>query len=127
MTDNVPTKANAAKLMKARLRADLSLALKARAPAEAALLRALIASIDNAEAPPPREGLASADVHDFHSGSAEVARLDLGDDQLRAIFLTEIAEREASAALIEGGGRSDRAQALRDEIDIMRRYAAHQD
>jgi uncharacterized protein YqeY len=120
-------RSDAGSVMKARLRADLRAALKARATGEAALLRALVAAIDNAEAPPPEAGRRSVDVHDFHSGSAEVARLELAGEQLRALFVAEIAEREIAAAQLASGGRGDRARMLLDEIDIVRRYLVRND
>lgn len=115
---------NAGLSMKARLRVDLRAALKAGAAGEAALLRALIATIDNAEARPFSADQRSADMKDFRSGEAEVARLDLDGDRLQTLFAAEIAEREAAAAQFAAAGADDRARRLLDEIDIVRRYAA---
>lgn len=54
---------DAAPAMKTRLRADLRAAMKAGRASEARLIRALVAAIDNAEAPPLPDGqLATANV-----------------------------------------------------------------
>ncbi|MEC5400310.1 hypothetical protein [Uliginosibacterium sp. H1] len=108
--------------MKDRLRGDLRTAMKARRAQEAALLRALIAVIDNAEAPP----LAAADdryrAHDFRSGSAEVERLLLDDARIRELLQAEVNERERVAADLERLGQGERAGALRTEALLTRRY-----
>jgi hypothetical protein len=61
--------------MKARLRADLRNAMKDRRTIEAKVIRALIAAIDNAEAPPVHEGQTALARHHFHGGSAKIKRL----------------------------------------------------
>jgi uncharacterized protein YqeY len=118
------TQENAGRSMKTLLRADLRAALKAGAAGDAALLRALIAAIDNAEAPPFSADQRSAGMKDFRAGAAEVARLDLDDDRLQTLFAAEIAEREAAASQLAAAGADERAKRLLDEIDIVRRYAA---
>lgn len=108
-----------ARAMKDRLRSDLKLALAARHRAEAAVVRALIAAIDNHEAPPlPDRHAAQSGC----SGPTEVARLSLDAETVRAILLEEIAERESAAARIESAGAADRAKALRAEVLLIRRY-----
>lgn len=112
---------DAANDMKARLRADLRIAMKDRRAGEAKLLRALVAAIDNAEAP-LGHGDKPVESHDFRSGSAEVERLRLGDTGVRDILAAEIDERERAAAELESLGMKDRAETLRDEILLARRY-----
>lgn len=110
--------------MKARLRDDLRAALKSQQPLEAKLIRALIAAIDNAEAPPTQNDRTEPDFHRFRSGSAEVERLLLDQTQVRQVLLTEIRERELAAAEFDRLEKHDRAAALRAEILIAQRYVA---
>lgn len=115
---------NVAREMKARLRADLTLAMKAGRKAEAVLIRELIGAIDNAEAAPDRAERASLVRHDFRSGSAEGIRRSLDHVQLRNILLAEIEERESGAVDFERLGESTRAEALQTAAAIARRYLA---
>ena len=57
--------------MKDRMRVDLRAALRDRRADDARLLRALVAAIDNAEAP-PLEGGRRVDQHRFEDRSAEI-------------------------------------------------------
>lgn len=113
---------DAAETMKARLRDDLRVALKDKRAADAKLIRALVAAIDNAEAPPAQEDAAGSAFHRFRSGSAEVERLLLDHAQVRQVLLAEIREREIAAAELERLEKHDRAAALRAEILIAQRY-----
>lgn len=115
---------DAAETMKARLRDDLRAALKDKRSPEAKLIRALIAAIDNAEAPPVQEDTAGPAFHRFRSGSAEVERLLLDQAQVCQVLLAEIHEREIAAAELERLEKTDRAAILRAEILIARRYLA---
>ncbi|MEZ2128074.1 MULTISPECIES: hypothetical protein [unclassified Sinorhizobium] len=108
--------------MKYRLRADLRAAMKAGRKREAALIRELIAAIDNAEAAPGRAERASLVRHDFSSGSAEVERLFLSKDQVRDLLLREIEKREQAAAEFGRLGEAEGADALRTEVLLSRRY-----
>jgi uncharacterized protein YqeY len=108
--------------MKARLRADLRTAMKDRRADEAKILRALVAALDNAEAPPIPAGQKAADLHHFHSGTAEVERLLLGEADVHQVLLAEIHERECAAAELEQLGKFERAQALRGEAALAKRY-----
>jgi hypothetical protein len=62
--------------------------------------------------------------HDFKAWSAEVARLLLNGARVNEILQAEIAEREHAAVEMERLQMPDRAEALRAEILIIRRYAA---
>lgn len=111
---------DAALSLKTRLRADLRTAMKDGRSAQARLLRALVAAIDNAEAPPIASG--ASPQHRFGDGSAEVERLLLGPDAVQTILLAEIAEREGAAQEMEQRGQADRASVLRAEAEIVRAY-----
>jgi len=108
--------------MKARLRADLRTAMKDRRTIEAKVIRALIAAIDNAEAPPAPEGQTALAHHRFRSGSAEIERLLLSGARVRGVIAADIHERERAAAEMERLGLMDRAEALRAELVIAKRY-----
>ena len=89
------TAPDAAHDIKTRMRADLKAAMAARQSAAVATLRTLIAAIDNSEAPAAPQ---TAQTHDFLSGSAEVARLELSREDIDRILHVEIAERAAEDA-----------------------------
>jgi uncharacterized protein YqeY len=108
--------------MKSRLRADLSSAMKVGRKREAALIRELIAAIDNAEVVPDRAERASLVRHDFRSGSAEVERLVLTKDQVCDLLLREIEKREQAAAEFGRLGRAEGANALQTEVLLAKRY-----
>jgi len=108
--------------MKARLRADLRTAMKDRRSIEAKVIRALIAAIDNAEAPPAHEGQTARAHHHFHSGSAEIERLLLSGARVHDLIVADIHERERAAAEMERLGMMDRADALRAEAAIAKHY-----
>jgi uncharacterized protein YqeY len=114
--------ADDAEQMKARLRADLVSAMKARRADEARVIRALVAALDNAEAPPLPAGQKPADINRFEDGSAEVARLALDAAQVRAVIAAELHEREAAAAEMERLGQGERAETLRAEVLVAGRY-----
>ena len=113
-----------AKAVKDLLRADLKAAMKAHNTAEALLLRALLAAIDNAEAPAQNAEQSSAMSRNFGEGAAEVDRLSLSRKQLDALLAGEIEAREHAAAEMEQVGRADRAELLRAEAALARRYLA---
>lgn len=108
--------------MKSRLRADLLTAMRCGRKLEVALIRELVAAIDNEEAPPRFAGLASSIRHEFGSGSAEVERLVLSDAQVRALLMKEIQTREQSANEFDRLGDVGRASALRAQALVAKRY-----
>ena len=65
--------------MQDRLRSDLRLAMSGRRSQEAGVLRALIAALDNAQAPPQIPMAVTNGPVEFASGAAEVERLDSYD------------------------------------------------
>jgi uncharacterized protein YqeY len=113
---------DAAVHMRSRLRADLLMAMRSRRKFEVALIRELVAAIDNAEAPAGNAGARTSDRHEFGSGSAEVERLVLSRDDVRALLLREIESRERAAGEFERLGEVERADALRTEVIVAKRY-----
>lgn len=107
-----------AKELKERLRTDLKDALKAGRKDEVSLLRALLAAIDNAEAPPRTD----AELRYDPAAASEIERLDLLPGQLRRLLLDESEARMQGAAEMERIGRPDRAAALEAEAQLVRRY-----
>ncbi|MBX7185043.1 MAG: hypothetical protein K1Y01_07850 [Vicinamibacteria bacterium] len=107
---------------KARLRADLLAAMKEKRTVEAKVLRTLVAAIDNAEAPEAHPGETAMTHHHFHSGSAELERLLLSRSRVRDVLLAEVLERERAAAEMERLKERGRAEALRAEALLARRY-----
>lgn len=113
---------DAASDMKARLRADLRAAMKGRRTVEAKVIRELVAAIDNAEALSTQAGQAALITDHFRSRSAEVERLLLDRTQVHDVLLAEIHERERAAAELERLEMMVRAEALRAEALLARRY-----
>ena len=113
---------DAARDMKVRMRTDLTEAMKGKRADEARLLRALVAALDNAEAPALQPGRSASEQHRFQDGSAEIERLKLDPAQVRAIRMKEIEEREQAADEMSRLARPDRADALRAEARMARRY-----
>lgn len=120
--DDGGSRADAGRDMKVRLRADLLTAMKDKRTDDAKVLRALVAALDNAEAPPIPVGQKASDFHSFHQGSAEVERLLLGTSQVREVLMAEIRERECAAAELEDLGQVERAETLRAEVLLAQRY-----
>jgi uncharacterized protein len=112
---------DAAPAMTARIRADLKAAMLARKPAVAAVLRTLIATIDNAQAVPLDPADKAPDRLAF-GAAREVARTPLGDADLRTIITQEIAEREAAARAMAASGYPARADQLRAEAAMIAHY-----
>jgi uncharacterized protein YqeY len=112
---------NPADTIRARLRSDLSQALKTRDGRTAEVLRALIAAIDNAEAVPvvragPYRELA------FGDPAAEVPRRALGNAEIAAVLKAEIAERQAAAEQLAAKCHNLEADELRAGCAIVGRY-----
>jgi hypothetical protein len=112
---------DAARDTKTRLRADLRTALKEGRALEAKVIRSLVAAIDNAEAPPSEEQTDPGN-HSPRGRSGEVERLLLSGSEVREVLSAEIHERERAAEELERLGVKDRAEALRSEALLARRY-----
>lgn len=108
--------------MKARLRRDLRTALKRGDKGETALLRQLIAALDNAEAVPIQEERPAVDRHAFRDGSAEVPRRVLTQGDVDALVRSEMQARAEAAAEFARLGAEARSTALDAEVEILRRY-----
>lgn len=104
--------------LKDRLRADLKAAMQARSRDDVALLRKLIAALDNAEAV-PTEGYRPRAAD---GAGGDVARRELGHAEVGRLLATEIAEREAAAEELEQRGRGEDAARLRREAVAIARY-----
>lgn len=115
---------DAAAEVKARLREDLRTAMKSGRTLEVRVIRALVAALDNAEAPPAARPSGAYTQHRFDSGSAEVERLLLAADRVQCVLSAEIDEREHSATDLEQRGAAERAAELREEVLVVRRYRA---
>jgi uncharacterized protein YqeY len=90
--------------------------MKARAPVELAVLRALISAIDNAGAVEITAELAKA--------GAEVERRRLSADDVSSLLRAEREVRLSAAKTYEALGHAEVARRSRDEADIVARYLA---
>jgi uncharacterized protein len=112
--------------LRARLRAALKDAMRARDQVAAAALRSALGAIGNAEAVPvdqltPPPGAAGPHFAGAVCGlaAAEIARLRLTPADLDAIMATEISERERAAGDYAAKGFADQAERLRREASIL--------
>ncbi len=110
--------------MKARLRAELRAAMKARNLLEARVIRSLVAALDHAEAPAVPQDQTASVHHEFAHRSAEVERLRLTWPQVREVLAAELQEREHAAAKFDRLDKHERAAALREEARVITRYLA---
>lgn len=115
---------DAAEAMKVRLRADLKAAMGARDAARTAVLRSLIATLDNAQAVPVGQGHQRYRELAFGDRAAEVPRLSLKPGDVRALFAAEADSRKAAAAQMRDHGQEARADALAAEAEVVERYLA---
>jgi uncharacterized protein YqeY len=120
--------------LRVRLRRDLTAAMKARRNEEVATIRTLMAAIDNAEAagiePPTSTTLPNS--RDFAGavlgiGSGDTPRRELDAAELDEILGAEIADRRAHEAQYGAGGRSDAAERMRREAELITRYRSNPD
>ncbi|WP_141589781.1 MULTISPECIES: GatB/YqeY domain-containing protein [unclassified Myxococcus] len=108
---------------KAVLRAALKEAMRSRSSQASAVLRELLAAIDNAEAPDMR--VAPTAVGDVFAGSAgglghgEVSRLALTPEAVQAVIDRELQERRDAVALYEKLGKQDEASAVKAQLDVL--------
>ena len=113
--------------VRARLRAALPAAMKARDRAAVAAIRSTLAAIDNAEAV---DAEAPVVEHARIAGSAgelgagEAARATLTEQQVRDIVEQEAAERRSAADEYAGHGRDEQAAQLRAEADLVASFLA---
>jgi uncharacterized protein YqeY len=112
--------------LRQQLRDALSVAMKARDRAAVSVLRSTLGAIENAEAVErpetgQRESLAIEQIA-VGVGAAEVDRRVLTEDDVRGIVRAELAERESAVGAYERAGRSEYAERLRVEIDVLAPY-----
>lgn len=93
-----------------RLQDALRTSLKERDRVAARAVRTALAAIANAEAVDPAG-----------QAAAEVARRELGADDLASIVGAEITERRRAAATYERSGRTEHAGELHREADVLDR------
>lgn len=109
---------------KTTLRAALKEALRTRNAPASAVLREVLAALDNAEAPaastagaPLVEGTIAGSTRGL--GSGEVPRLALTPEEVSAIIEREVQERRDAVALYVSLGKNDEANALRAQLDAL--------
>jgi len=105
--------------LKERLRTDLKTAMRERRPADVAVIRTLIAAIDNAEAQ-PIEGFQERLRQLEPIG--EIARRELDTKTLDAVLAAEAQSRLAAAEDYERHGRAEDGARLRSEAELIARY-----
>ena len=105
---------------KDRLRADLKAALQAGDRGRVALLRTLIAALDNAEAVAVEHTCYKS--RQCGDPSGEVARRELDGEAIDAVLAAEAASRLSAAADYEEHGRDDDAARLRAEVALIQSY-----
>jgi uncharacterized protein YqeY len=98
--------------LRARLSADLLIAIKSRDKAAIDTLRCLLAVLDNAGAQDPKA----------FGASTEVPRRLLTHDELQALIQVEVASRRRAVLDYERGGRHQDAARLRAELVLLSRY-----
>jgi uncharacterized protein YqeY len=116
--------------MRAALREALTAALKARDRVAATALRSALSAIENAEALPVEPAAAGTAVQGNEHvagavtglGAAEARRRDLTEADVRGIVEQEVRERTAAAEEYERLGRTDHAERVRAEAEVLRRY-----
>lgn len=111
-----------AEALRGRLRADLKQAMRARLAEEAAVLRLLIAAVDNAqavEAPDLGRGYV---VLEFGDKAGEVPRRVLSDADVAGLIGREYELRLKAAGEFEALRRSEDAERLRREAAVVARY-----
>ena len=105
--------------LKARLRGDLTAAMRERAADDVRVLRTLIAALDNAEAAPGEDKYVP---RAFGDPGSEVARLELDAAAIATLLGHEIEARQTAAAEYRQRGRDEQAASLLTEIALIRRY-----
>jgi uncharacterized protein YqeY len=111
-----PDNPDAAEAMRQRLQADLRVAIRGRMVFDVAVLRVLIAAIDNAGSVPlspksePRQ--------------YEVERRRLGPSDVQAILLREYETRRKAASELARLGRSVESEQATREMALVRRYVS---
>lgn len=106
-------------LLRGRLTADLTAAMKARQTTAVSTLRSLMAAIDNAEAVPITAAPTAAVGH-----SRDVPRKVLSDTDIQAILVREAYECRKALGDYERLGQAEAADALRVALALIEGYRA---
>jgi uncharacterized protein len=93
--------------LKARLRADLTTAMKARDTLTTGVIRMALAAVGTEE-------VAGAQAR------------ELSDDEVRRVINREVRKRKEAAAAFEGAGRAEQARAELTEADVLQSYLPSQ-
>lgn len=107
---------------KDRLRADLKAAMLGKNRDGAALIRTLIAAIDNAEAVEATPEQQSESFRKLGDPAGEVARRVLSAADIAAVLAREVASRLEAAEDYARNGRADEAAALRRSAEAVGAY-----
>jgi uncharacterized protein len=113
---------DAADIVKARLRQDLRLSIRAKEWLRVKVLRSLIAALDNAQAVPPGDQHVHYAIRTFGDGSAEVSRLRLSEREVQRLLAQEFASLRTAADELEQLDKRERAAELRAEAAIVESY-----
>jgi uncharacterized protein YqeY len=89
--------------LSARIRSDLTAAMKARDEVTVSTLRLVISAVSTASV-------------------AGESAVELSDDQVIEVLRSEAKRRAEAAEVFEGAGRSDRAESERAELAVIERY-----
>ncbi|MFN8194040.1 MAG: hypothetical protein U0R80_07100 [Nocardioidaceae bacterium] len=114
----------------ARMRADLTAAMRAREQGVVRVLRSTLAAVANAEAHPVDHSAPSSSGGGRIAGAvaglgaAEVDRRELSPADVRAIIEAERDERLRGAADLEQRGAAEHADSLRADAGVLERYLA---
>ena len=111
-----------AEALRARLQGDLRAAMRARQGRTVALLRALAAALDNAEAVPLPAHEESDALRMAGGAPSETARRELAAEDIAALLERERSERLAAAEQYAAIGKLEDAARLRSEAELVARY-----
>lgn len=111
-----------AQTLRESLRADLKAAMIGRDRDRAAVIRTLIAAIDNAEAVEASAEQVGESFRQLGDPSGEVARRVLSEADLAAVLEQEAASRVEAAARIRAAGNAAEAARLEAEAAVVRAY-----
>lgn len=112
--------------LRERLSSALGPAMKARDRVAVAALRSAMAAIGNAEAVPVDTAPRAGAVEDAATGvgAADAPRRHLSEDDVRAVVVGEVEERDGAARELASLGRAEDAARLTAEADVLRRHLA---
>lgn len=114
---------SAAATIRARIRRDLTPAMRDQDMARVRALRSALGAIDNAEAVPTNARAGAIEDASVGAGSTEAARRELTGADVREVLQQEVDEREAAATeCVETA--PDWAEKLRAEAAVIAAYAS---